>query len=85
MQKELRRFEALGWVVLYCHVPFWPMRASPQGCTPRKYEPWRYRRTSDVSAPHTLLFDSDSVPVVPINVAAVHPRWVDGEIGRAHV
>ena len=78
VQKELRRFEALGWVVLYCDVPFWPMRASPQGCTPRKYEPWRYRRTSDVSAPHTLLFDSDSVPVVPINVAAVHPRWVDG-------
>ena len=64
VQGEIRRLSKLGWMQLYTHPPFWPMRATSQGGTPRKYED-RWRRTSDGSAPHNLLFDSDSVPVVP--------------------
>lgn len=77
VQGEIRRLAGLGWMQLYPHPPFWPMRATSQGGTPRKYED-RWRRTSDASAPHTLLFDSDSVPVVALNVASSEPRVVDG-------
>ena len=55
VQKELRRFAGLGWVVLYRDVPFWPMRASSQGCTPRKYEPWRYRRIGCQCPAHAVV------------------------------
>ena len=77
MQSEIRRLSKLGWMQIYTHPPFWPMRATSQGGTPRKYED-RWRRTSDGSAPHNLLFDSDSVPVVPLNVAGSEPRVVGG-------
>ena len=77
VQKELRRLRGLKWVEFYCSPPFWPMRASPQGCTPRKYED-RWRRTSDASAPHTPLFDCASQPIFSLNTASQRPRVVDG-------
>mgnify|MGYP002629316529 CR=1 FL=1 len=82
VQKEFKRLadKPIPWVVTYDQPPFWPMRASPQGTTPRKYELNRDRRISDASAPEKELFDSDGVPVVALNVASAAPRRVGAEL-----
>ena len=82
VQKEFKRLadKPIPWVGVYDQPPFWPMRASPQGTTPRKYELNRDRRISDASAPEKELFDSDGVPVVSLNVASAAPRRVGEEL-----
>jgi hypothetical protein len=78
VQRELRRLESLGKIELCGEPPFWPLRCTCQGTTPRKYEAGRDRRTSDGSAPHTDLFDSASEPVCSLNGESIKPRWVNG-------
>ena len=78
VQRELRRLESLGKIELCGEPPFWPLRCTCQGTTPRKYEAGRDRRTSDGSAPHTDLFDSASEPVYSLNGESIKPRWVNG-------
>jgi site-specific DNA-cytosine methylase len=70
VEKELRRLEKLGWYEFYNDLPFVPFRCLPQGSTSRKFEPDRWRRTTDGGAPRYLLFDSTGVEVTPLNVAA---------------
>ena len=80
VQRELRRLSQpeRGKIELYDHAPFWPIRCSAQGTTPRKYEPGRDRRTSDCSAPHNECFDSAGRPVWSLNAQSMRPRKVDG-------
>ena len=80
VQRELRRLSKpdRGKIELYNRTPFFPIRCSAQGTTPRKYEPGRDRRTSDCSAPHNECFDSEKRPVWSLNAQSMRPRVVDG-------
>jgi len=52
VDRELCRLAKKRYHNVHYGLPFLPMRAVPQGSTPRKYEPDRRRRTSNHSFPH---------------------------------
>ena len=78
VQSELRRLSRVGRIELYASPPFWPVRCSPQGTTPRKYEVGRDRRTSECGAPRKELFDSEGRRVYSLNEQSARPREHEG-------
>ena len=70
--KELRRMSQppLRWYRMFNSPPYWPMYANAQGCTPRKLEPDRYRRTTEGGGPRRPVYDSGGLQVISINHAS---------------
>ncbi|KAJ1627351.1 hypothetical protein T492DRAFT_842426 [Pavlovales sp. CCMP2436] len=69
VERELRRLSELSWVGWHEDLPFLPIQLLPQGSTPRKFEPDRFRRTTDGGAPRRELLDGDGITVVSLNEA----------------
>ena len=57
VEKEILRLTSHGFNSLHRVLPFAPIRAVPQGSTPRKLEPGRDRRTSDGGFPRKRTLD----------------------------
>eukprot|EP00965_Chrysotila_dentata_P086737 2862979-Pleurochrysis_carterae.AAC.3 len=51
LQKAVRRMQSRGWFGIFSHLPYLPIRMICQGATTRKYEPVRWRSTTDAGAP----------------------------------
>jgi site-specific DNA-cytosine methylase len=66
---EADRFVDRGWTILHDGIPCLPWRSMQCGSVERTLEPGRPRVTSNASAPHNGVLDSDGFEVVPINIA----------------
>ena len=76
VQVEILRLCGLGYYNLHLVLPFAPMRAMPQGSTPRKLEPGRDRRTTDGGFPRSPVKDRAGVLVCSLNEAIALKAWV---------
>ena len=76
VQVELLRLCGLGYYNLHRVLPFAPMRAMPQGSTPRKLEPGRDRRTTDAGFPRSPVTDRAGVLARSLNAAIALKAWV---------
>ena len=76
MQVEILRLCGLGYYNLHLVLPFAPMRAMPQGSTPRKLEPGRDRRTTDGGFPRSPVKDRAGVLACYLNEAIALKAWV---------
>jgi hypothetical protein len=72
--KEIERLHDKSWHQIYTEIPFFPIRCLPNGTVARKLESSRPRRTTNASAPHDDLWDSDGEPVVSVNTAVKAPN-----------
>jgi hypothetical protein len=83
VQKEILRLTTEGYYGLHRVLPYAPMRAMPQGSTPRKLEPGRDRRTSDGGFPRRPAYDSSGILAKSLNAAiglkssfdSIHVPW----------
>lgn len=81
VQSEILRLTQLGYNDLHHVIPFAPCRFVPQGFTPRKLEPTRFRRTSDGGAPRVAVLDAAGVPAVALNAGInLHAFLDDGPL-----
>ena len=78
VQSELRRLAGRTKIEIWRDPPFWPLRCTCQGTTPRRYEPGRDRRTSDGGAPREDLYDCAQQKVYSLNEESIKPRVVGG-------
>ena len=69
VEKELRRLDEAGYHTIHDALPFAPTRFMSQGCTARKLEPDRKRRTTDGGCPRDVAYDADGNQCVSINDA----------------
>ena len=53
--------EGLSWYKFFDHLPFWPIYLNGQGATPRKYEPDRWRRTTEGGGPRKETLDEEGL------------------------
>ena len=67
VQSEIWRLTNFDYNDLHHVLPFAPCRFVPQGSTPRKLEPTRFRRTSDGGAPRQDVYDSHGIKAVSLN------------------
>ena len=70
IQLEMEKFTEIGFYSVFSQMPFIPIRLTPRGSVPRASDPAHPRPTSNGSAPHKEVFDTDGKPVIPINVSA---------------
>ena len=70
IQVEMEKLTKMGFYSVFTQMPFLPIRLTPRGSVPRASDPARPRPTSNGSAPHKEVLDTDGKVVVPINVAA---------------
>ena len=79
VQKTVRELRQMGFYEFFRRVPFAPIYVISQGSRIKKLGVKKYRRTSNFSAPHKLLFDKGGVQVTPINTASrcyLIPSWM---------
>ena len=69
VEKELRRLDVAGYHTVHDNIAFAPSRFMSQGCTARKLEPDRFRRTTDGGCPRDIVCDGDGNQCVSINEA----------------
>lgn len=70
VDRELRRMHGLHWYRFYGTFPYWPIICNGQGCTSRKLEPDRYRRTTEAGGPRAELWDRAGARVLSLNMAS---------------
>jgi hypothetical protein len=70
IQVEMEKLTKMGFYSVFTQMPFLPIRLTPRGSVPRASDPARPRPTSNGSAPHKEVLDTDGKVVVPINLAA---------------
>ncbi|KAL3901399.1 MAG: hypothetical protein SGPRY_012282 [Prymnesium sp.] len=74
VEKELRRFNGLGWYDFFPALPFMPMYCNGQGAVARKLEPDRYRRSTEGGGPRQLTIDASGLLAISINEASRIPH-----------
>eukprot|EP00965_Chrysotila_dentata_P025769 855797-Pleurochrysis_carterae.AAC.2 len=57
--------QSRGWFDIFALLPYLPIRMICHGATPRKYEPDRWRSTTDAGAPRKQQLVDDSGVLVP--------------------
>ena len=84
LHTELRRLRDLGWSRPHAihEPPYIPIHFIPRGATARKHEPDRPRGTSDYSAPHKDLYNTNGQSVLSFNRQTNHKYfhwaiWLD--------
>ena len=77
VQKEIVRLTGEGYYGLHRVLPYAPMRAMPQGSTPRKLEPGRDRRTSDGGFPRRSVADTSGILAKSLNDAIGLKSFLD--------
>eukprot|EP00965_Chrysotila_dentata_P241916 6204567-Pleurochrysis_carterae.AAC.3 len=67
LQKEVRRMQSRSWFDIFCHLLYLPIQMICDGATPHKFEPNRWRSTTDGGAPRKRLTDESRFLVPCIN------------------
>jgi hypothetical protein len=68
--KELRRLRGKGWYRFLPSFAYWPCYLNAQGGTPRKFEPDRWRRTTEGGGPRKHSTDRSGLAAWSLNDAA---------------
>eukprot|EP00965_Chrysotila_dentata_P080766 2664827-Pleurochrysis_carterae.AAC.4 len=61
LQKEVRRMQTRDWFDIFSALPYLPIRMICPKATPHKFEPDRWRSTTDAGAPRNHLADDSGV------------------------